>query len=148
MKTLPEILEHIRREGKLKKSIIITRSLAKDYHEITGAHCRALESEAGRRRKRDGSPSDKGVFLRTEIFKVSWYKFRSIEYAEQFRDLGNHVIGQDNRIQLRQQVQVVTTDMGILETISYLEKEKSGFYHTIEAYESLAGMLTGLEYGV
>ena len=142
------MLDHIRRVGALKKSIVIARALAKDYHEITGSHCEALESEPGRRRKRDGSPSDKGVFLRTEIFKVSWYKFRSIEYAEQFRELGTQVIGHDNHKQLRQQVQVTTTDMGILETISYLEKEKSGFYHTTKAYESLAGMLTGLEYGV
>lgn len=41
---------------------------------MTTAQCEAFESEKSLRRKRDGSPSDTGVFLRAEMFKVSWYK--------------------------------------------------------------------------
>jgi hypothetical protein len=149
-----EFLDIIRKEGTLKKSLIIATGLAKDYAQMYHAGewnplARAIVSDSKPKftRRRDGQPVTPGCFIRTQGYKVYWYKFRSIEHAKAFTLASQQQISKQDRWSMNG-INAFTLDIGILETIDILKEANSPFTHTKEAFESLRGHVAGLQYGI
>ena len=144
-----EFLDIIRKEGTLKKSLIIATGLAKDYAAIWGwAQPEVSTAKPKYIRNRAGEISTPGCFIRTMGYKVSWYKFRNQEDAKAFTLASRTLISGEDRHRLSSPITTFTLDIGILEAISLLAKHDSKFTHTKEAFDSLHGHISSLPYGI
>lgn len=149
-----EFLDIIRKEGTLKKSLIIATGLAKDYAQMYHAgewnSTLAMISDSKPRftRRRDGQPVTPGCFIRTQGYKVYWYKFRSIEHAKAFALASQQQISTKQDRWSMNAFTPFTLDIGILETIFILTEANSPFTYTKEAFDSLHGHISSIPYGI
>ena len=145
---MTEFLDTIRKEGTLKKSLIIATALAKDYTELV-TPAEALVSNLPNKypSRRDGQPNTPGCFIRTMGYKVSWYKFRSHHHAHNFVIASQEMENKEDRHRLSSIV-AIPIDIGILEAIGFLESIDSPFAHTKEAFDSLHGHIASIPYGI
>lgn len=131
------MLEKIQTDAKFKKSLQLTTALALDYTELTSAQATAMTSTgAPRRRKRNGEPGDVGVFIRTQAFKVSWYKFFTRKSAYEFVNASKDLLDR-NDVSRLSSITPVEIDRGVLETLNFLIDRGSPLTHTKHAFKLL-----------
>jgi hypothetical protein len=134
---MEKMIEDIQSTSQLKKSLQLATGLALDYQELTGAGAGAMMSSgAPRRRKRNGEAGDIGVFIKTQAFKVSWYKFFTRKSAHEFVNASKDLVDRNDRSRLAS-ITPVEIDRGVLETLNFLKERNSPLTHTKEAYKIL-----------
>jgi len=129
---MKEMVDHISKEAKLKKSPLIAKALAKDFEKFTASHVIALESES----KRKDPSSTPSQFIRATCFKVSWYIFFTRKEAEEFLHLLKSTIDIDP--QKNSKVVEIIRDFGVLEILKILLIKGSDFEHTKKVYDVLS----------